>query len=131
ESNANCTHNGVLTFVFDNSHAVSDVAWQIASETCAYLQFDAWGTGRARYMALPAEIEASAEAVIAAYRQERAHRMATRPFSSLASDYPGIDIAAFASPADIDPAHLTTFGVVANGVHYIGGCDTRAGPYPF
>ena len=64
-------------------------------------------------------------------RKSAPARMPTRPISALAADYPGIDIAAFASPADVNPASLTTFGVVANGVHYLGGCDTRAGPYPF
>ncbi|UPT62762.1 MAG: beta-lactamase family protein [Hyphomonadaceae bacterium JAD_PAG50586_4] len=126
ETNANCTHNGVLTFLFDGNGVVSDVAWQIASETCAYLQFDAWGGGRAVYA--PGDDGAAA---VAAFAQERTARMPTRPFSVLASDYPGIDIGAFAAPDDVNPANLTTFGVVANGVHYLGGCDTRAGPYPF
>jgi hypothetical protein len=31
----------------------------------------------------------------------------------------------------VNPDHLTTFGLVANGVHYVGECSTRAGPYPF
>lgn len=127
ETNANCTHNGVLTFLFDARGAISNVAWQIASETCAYLQFDAWGGGRATY----AISRDDTSAFIATFRQERAARMPTRPLSALASDYPGIDISAFASPADVNPASLTTFGVVVRGVHYLGGCDTRAGPYPF
>lgn len=46
ETNANCTHNGVLTFLFDERGNVSEVTWQIASETCAYLQFDAWRRAR-------------------------------------------------------------------------------------
>jgi hypothetical protein len=126
ETNANCTHNGVLTFLFDEHGAVSNAAWQIASETCAYLQFDAWGAGRATYVQ-----GGDGAAAIAAFRQERAARMPTRPMSSLAADYPGIDMVAFASPADVHPESLTTYGLVANGVHYLGGCDTRAGPYPF
>lgn len=127
ETNANCTHNGVLTFLFDASGAISNVAWQIASETCAYFQFDAWGGGAATYV--PNSDRAAA--LIAAFRQERSTRMPTRPLSALASDYPSIDISAFASPADVAPNNLTTFGLVANGIHYLGGCDTRAGPYPF
>lgn len=127
ETNANCTHNGVLTFLFDDHGNVSNVAWQIASETCAYLQFDAWGGGRGAYT----QSDDSPSALIAAFRQERAGRMPTRALSALTTDYPGIDVFAFASPADVNPANLTTFGLVANGVHYLGGCDTRAGPYPF
>ena len=127
ETNANCTHNGVLTFLFDDHGNVSNVAWQIASETCAYLQFDAWGGGRGAYT----QSDDNPSALIAAFRQERAGRMPTRALSALTTDYPGIDVFAFASPADVNPANLTTFGLVANGVHYLGGCDTRAGPYPF
>lgn len=127
ERDANCTHNGVLTFLFDNAGRVSRVAWEIASETCAYLQFDAWGLSAATYLqGIP-----EAAAVIAAANAEAAQRMPARPFSTLAVDHPGVDLTAFASPADIDPASLTTFGVVIDGVHYLGGCDTRAGPYPF
>ncbi|MBX3431157.1 MAG: hypothetical protein KF779_16340 [Hyphomonadaceae bacterium] len=125
ERNANCTHNGVLSFLFRDGE-VSRVAWQIASETCAYLQFDAWGVAPARLE--EASADAAAEAV-QAYRVERAARMPVAPMSALATL--GADIDAFASPADIDPAALTTFGVIYQGVHYRGGCDTRAGPYPY
>ncbi len=127
EINANCTHNGVLTFVFADDGAASRVAWQIASETCAYFQFDAWGVSAAN---VRPGVE-GAEAIAAADARELAARMPARPIAALAEDYPGIDLAAFGSPADIDPRALTTFGVVAGGVHYLGGCDTRAGPYPF
>jgi hypothetical protein len=127
ETNANCTHNGVLTFLFGDDGAISRVAWQIASETCAYLQFDAWGVAEGAYR--PGVT--GADAIIAADAIERAARIPTQPLAQLAADYPGIDINAFASPADISPSALTTFGVIAGGVHYLGGCDTRTGPYPF
>lgn len=127
ETNANCTHNGVLTFLFGDNGAISRVAWEIASETCAYLQFDAWGVADAHYRAGAAD----ADAVIARDAQEQALRMPTRPFAQLALDHPGVDASAFASPADIAPSSLTTFGVVAGGVHYLGGCETRAGAFPF
>lgn len=127
ETLANCTHNGVLTFLFGDDGEISNVAWQIASETCAYLQFDAWGGGAASYR----PSADGADAAITTFRAERAARMPTRPFADLATAYPGLDLSAFASPADIDPTHLTTYGVIVDGMHYLGGCDTRAGPYPF
>lgn len=127
ETLANCTHNGVLTFLFGADGAVSNVAWQIASETCAYLQFDAWGLTRAVYRPQATGVDAA----IAAFRAERDSRMPTKPMVELKADFPSVDPAAFASPADIVPSSLTTFGVVAGGVHYTGGCETRAGPYPF
>ena len=64
-TNANCTHNSVLTFLFDDHGNVSNVAWQIASETCAYLQFDAWGGGRGAYT----QSDDNPSALIAAFRQ--------------------------------------------------------------
>lgn len=131
ETNANCTHNGVLTFLYGEDGAVSSVAWQIASETCSYLQFDAWGRIEARFTPglVPSRINA-AEAV-AADARDLAGRMLVRPLSALAQDHPGVDPRAFASPAEVDPRALTTFGVVVDGVHYLGDCPTRAGPYPF
>lgn len=127
ETAANCTHNGVLTFLFDSDGHVSRVAWQIASETCAYLQFDAWGVAEASYRAQAP----NSDALIAADAAEQQARMETRPFAQLAVDHPGVDLSAFANPADIDPEALTTFGLIAGGVHYAGACPTRAGPYPF
>ncbi len=127
ETNANCTHNGVLSFSFDNAGAISDVTWQIASETCTYLQFDAWGVSAARYTRGGVD----GASAIARDAVEFAGLMPTRPLSQLARDFPGVDLSAFASPADVNPAALSTFGVVYGGVHYLGGCDTRAGPYPF
>ncbi|HRO04189.1 MAG TPA: hypothetical protein PLS69_11355, partial [Terricaulis sp.] len=93
ETNANCTHNGVLTFLFGDDGAVSRVAWQIASETCAYFQFDAWGVSAAN---MRPGVE-GAEAIAAADARELAARMPTRPIAALAEDYPGIDLAAFGS----------------------------------
>ena len=42
EVNENCVHNGVLTFLFRPGGAVSRVAYQVSSETCAYLKVDLW-----------------------------------------------------------------------------------------
>ncbi|CAM5716874.1 Beta-lactamase-related domain-containing protein OS=Streptomyces antimycoticus OX=68175 GN=SSPO_077940 PE=4 SV=1 [Streptomyces antimycoticus] len=48
ERNANCVHNGLLTFLFDDSK-ISQVRYQITHETCAYFQFDMWGQVDATY----------------------------------------------------------------------------------
>ncbi|WP_395646753.1 hypothetical protein [Terricaulis sp.] len=125
EANANCTHNGVLSFLFRDGE-ISRVAWEIASETCAYFQADFWGLSAARY---EQSVVANGAALIAAFHAERAGRVPVQPISQLAAA--GFDVAAFGSPGDVRPDALTTFGVIYNGVHYRGGCDTRAGPYPF
>jgi len=128
ERNANCMHNGVLTFLFKSDGAVSNVVFQIGSETCLYSKFDMWGETPARY--LPGAIPNAAQ-IAAAYASEIAHRLPTKPIAALAADYPGIDPAQFGSPAEIDPADMTAYGVVVKGVNYVGGCDTRFGAYPY
>lgn len=42
ERNQNCVHNGVMTFLF-NDTTVSNVRYQITQETCMYFKFDMWG----------------------------------------------------------------------------------------
>lgn len=128
ERNANCLHNGVLTFLFDARGQVSRVAYQVSSETCAYLKLDLWGVLPARYR--PAAVARSAD-IAAAYEREVAARLPTRPIEALASAYPGADPAAFGDPREVPPGDMTAYGFVIDGVHYVGGCQTRAGPYPF
>ncbi len=56
--------------------------------------------------------------------------MPVKPIAALAKDYSGIDPGNFGSGGDIDPSDMTAFGVIAGGVHYAAGCDTRYGVYP-
>ena len=128
ERNANCLHNGVMTFLFDATGRISRVAYQVSSETCAYLKLDLWGVLPARYR--PAPIAQAGE-IRAAYAREVAARLPTRPIEALAAAYPGANPAAFGSPEEVPREDMTTYGFVIDGVHYVGGCDTRAGPYPF
>ncbi len=128
EKNANCTHNGLLTFAFKADGTTTPSLWQVGSETCAYLQFDAWGTADTR---LVAEETLAAEAVRARDLAERQSRLEVRGISALAIDYPGIDLEPFGSPADVAPSAMTAFGLVVGDVHYAGGCETRYGPYPY
>ncbi len=100
EKNANCLHNGVLTFRFRGDAEVSRVAWQISQETCHYLQLDAWGSAPA---AREQGDTPDAESIGAAYRNEVARRLPVRPIGQLREDYPGLDPASFGSSADIPP----------------------------
>jgi hypothetical protein len=128
ERNANCMHNGVLTFLFRSDGAVSDVAFEIAQETCFYFQFDWWGYARATYT--PGAVAAREEAV-ARHRGEIRSRLPTRPMSALAVDFPGIKSERFGSALEVPTESLTTFGLIVDGIHYTGECTTRLGPYPF
>jgi hypothetical protein len=128
EKNENCLHNGVMTFLFGGDGQVSHVAVQISAETCLYLKFDLWGFVDARYQPGPV---AGAQQAIAAYEQEKSARLAVRPMVVLAEEYPGVDPANFGAISEIDPAHMTLYGVVVDGAHYGGGCQTRHGRYPY
>ena len=127
ERNANCMHNGMLTFLFTSDGKVSDVAYEIASETCFYFKFNMWGQVAAKYFL--GKI-ANAIEVRAAYAREVAQRLPTRPIDQLAKDFPGADPAQFGSPKEVPSADMTMFGVVASGTNYVSGCETRFGPYP-
>jgi hypothetical protein len=127
ERNANCLHNGLMAFAMDEARKVSDVAFQISSETCAYFQFDQWGLLQASFEAavLPA-----AAAVSAARKREIAARLPVRPITQLAIDHRGTDPARFGAAAEVGPSAMTAYGVVVDGIHYVGDCPTRAGTHP-
>lgn len=127
ERNANCVHNGALTFLFDDT-AISEVRYQITTETCEYFQFDMWGQVPADYR--PGPVDGS-ENLRDAYASEVKDRLPTKPISALATDHPdsGVDVSKFGS--GITPSALSTFGLYFDGVHYVGNCRTRQGNYPF
>jgi hypothetical protein len=125
QRNANCTHNGLMTFLFRSDGSVSRVAYQVASETCQYLQLNLWGVLAANYQ--PEDID-NGEALIRAFREEVAARLPVKRIEALAEDYPGIDPGQFKLH---EPGDVSTYGFVIGGVHYSGGCNTRFGPYPY
>lgn len=128
ERNANCLHYGVLTFLFGDAGTVSPVAFQVSGETCFYLKFDLWGIAEARYTpGTPSRAAAAASA----WADEVRSRMPVRPIEELRDAYPGADVAAFGSTADIAAEDMTAYGFVIDGVHYAGGCRMRHGHYPF
>ncbi len=125
ERNANCLHNGLLTFLFKNDGSISRVAYQIGSETCLYLQANMWGMAKARYK--PQQVP-NAKEVIEAWQTESKQRPAVAPLSDLAIRYPGFE------PEKLRPratADITVYGLAVNGTHYRSDCPTRFGPYPY
>jgi len=128
EKNANCMHQGVLTFRYRGESEVSRVAYQVSHETCYYFQFDAWGVGTA---ARGADAAIDRAAVTAAYRREAAARLPVKPIEALRKDYPGLNPENFGSTQDVPAADMTVYGVVIRGVNYSGGCETRNGRYPY
>ena len=128
EYGANCTHNGVLTFLFKNDGSISTVAYEIASETCNYYQFNLYGRLSASYT--PATV-ANAATIKSDYATEVSNRMPTKPISALATDYPGSGVVIATIGSEQTASARSAFGVAYNGVHYTGGCETRYGTYPY
>ncbi|SEA11970.1 choice-of-anchor D domain-containing protein [Microbulbifer marinus] len=128
QKNANCMHNGVMTFLFKNDGSVSDVAYQIAGETCLYFKVDMWGQLEASYT--PHSV-ANAATLTADYQAEVNNRLPVKPLAALATDYPGTDPAKFAAPGGKDPADMSLVGFFIDGTHYVGGCASRQGTYPY
>ncbi len=125
EANQNCLHNGLLTFLYKRDGSISNIAYQVGSETCAYLHINLWGTGQAQYQ--PGKF-AQADKVIETYRRELANRLPVQPIENLANRFPGFD------PGKLKPLaadDITVYGLVTDKVHYRSACPTRFGPYPY
>jgi len=131
ERNQNCTHNGVMTFLFmeGTKRNISDVRYQITQETCLYFKFNMWGQLSATYK--PYLVKDSGQ-VKNAHAAEVSNRLPTKPFAELATDFPTshMDPVAFIK-AFHAPEHITLYGLLVNGVNYTSRCQTRFGEYPF
>ena len=128
EKREDCTHNGLMTFLYREPGEVSRLAFQVTSQTCAYLQFDMSGTLPLEY--LPGEVGEAAQRVETVVAN-RASRLATRPISGIADDFPGARAASFGSVEEIEPADMTAFGFLVDDIHYVGNCRTPYGEYPY
>ena len=125
ENQANCTHNGVLTFAFKDDGSITNVAVQVGGETCLYFQYDMWDLVPAQYVA--GSVAGSAS-IISDYEAEVLNRLPIKPITEMANDFPGLIPANIATEQSSAP---TTHGVFYDGVHYAAPCSTRHGDYPF
>jgi CubicO group peptidase (beta-lactamase class C family) len=124
----NCTHNGAMTFLFDDQR-VSEVRYQITQESCLRYKFDLWGQIGAT---------AARHAVAEGERLRREHageltrRLPTKPLRALLDDFPeaGVNLATFIRDIP-SQQHITTWGLVVDGTHYVSNCPTRYGEYAF
>ena len=141
EKGENCVHNGMMSFLFKDNGNISRVWYQITQETCAYYKMDLWGLARAEYQHGGVD---NAGSVIAAYRDEVADQLEMRPIAQLEADAGGSALPAaspaapdqeapnpYNDPAEHDPEHLTTYGVLYENRLYAGMARTRTGPYPY
>lgn len=125
QKHMNCTHYGVLTFLFKSDGSISHAAMQVSSETCKYFKLDMWGLLGASYA--PHAV-ADKDATLAAYRKNQSQRLPERSIAQLSKDFPGIDPSRLAIG---EPKARTLYGLVVNGINYVSGCPTRYGDYPY
>jgi len=125
ENQANCTHNGILTFLFKNDGSMSNVALQVGGETCVYFQYELWGLVAATYVQGTVEGE---ESLVENYKSEVLNRLPSKPIAELNKLYPNVVVSNIAIE---QAAGETTHGVFYQGVHYSAPCRTRNGDYPF
>jgi len=128
ERREDCIHNGLMSFLFNDQGEVSQLAFQISNQTCRYLQFELSGLLSAEYV--PADV-ADREKAIAAFNNEVSQWMPQRPIAQLSVDYSGADPASFGSTEEIAPEAMSVYGFVIDNMHYVGGCNTPYGAYPY
>ena len=121
----NATFNGTMTFLFDEK-GVSKVWYQVTQEITSNTRANLWGLLDAAYH--PGAV-AGAEQVRTGFAAELAARLPVKPIQALAADYPAVDVSAFGR--GVAPAHMNWYGLVVNGVNYLGGCQTRFGIYSY
>lgn len=116
---ANCIHNGIGVFSISNENQISNIIFEIASETCAYYKFDYVGLYSANFQfinTVPDFSNNSGKNIISIENLYNRYNLTNKSF--LNSDY-------------IDPSNVTIFGLIDNNNHYVSSCMTRLGNYPF
>jgi CubicO group peptidase (beta-lactamase class C family) len=119
-------HNGVATFLFDDTH-VSSFRFQITQETAPDGDiFDMWGQYPMEYIPGPIENQ---ETLAAEFAEELARQMPIHPWVELQSRYDPDILASFT--AGLPPEETSAAGVVIDGVIYLQPSLTRYGEYPY
>jgi len=138
EKNQNCAHNGVLSFLLNETGKSSNFYYQISSETCQYFKANLWGKGQLTYQTSEsltkseqAKLKINAKQKIAQHQQEKLHQLPTKSLQQLVNNHPQLDMNNLALMKTVNTQDMTNYGLVFNGVHYLSDCSTRFGDYPF
>jgi hypothetical protein len=115
--NANCVHTGISIFSLDNSKKISNIIFQIASETCAYYKFDYISIYRAEYEDLSMN-DISIEPNI--------KKEIITSFDEVYTSYQ-IKPKSFGDSESFKPQNMTLFGLIDGERHFRSNCTTRLG----
>ncbi len=123
EKNANCTHNGYITFSINNTGGTSKGYFQITSETCGYFQFDLAGRLTVDFQLDP---DTDRGSLIADDKETSLQSKPVYSLTELAKDFPDLN------SLNLIPPHSqgsTISGVVIGSKHYRLNCETRYGTH--
>jgi hypothetical protein len=121
----NGTHNGLATFLYDDTR-VSALRLQVVQETAAWAKYDGWGQVPLTYTPGPIADE---EAVRAQFASELQHETPILPWSALPVTVATPALEGF--DGDTAPEDVSASGFIIDGVIYLRGCETCAGPFPY
>ncbi len=122
---ANCSAHGMLTWLYNTSQdTVTQAYYQISQETCLYFKADLWGW---LDLSFSQNHHPEREAILAESRRTEEARFDVKNLEEIEA-LGDVDTSKFFPVAN--PQHITAHGVLWEGVHYRGTCQTRQGPLP-
>ena len=121
QKNQNCVHNGVMVFDFDFEGQISNIVYQIASETCSYFKFDLIGL-------LKADRVTDFDFSQKDFTTYENFQNSEYPISSINKLEEKKN---FGSQKEVTPEHLTIYGFFDGVTHNRSLCKTRSGNYPY
>jgi len=120
------THNGVATFLFDDS-TVSAFRFQITQETAPDGNiYDMWGQVPMEYD--PGVIDETGD-IASGFAQELADQAPVTDWSDLEATVDSDVLDSFT--AGLEPEEISAAGIVVDGVTYLQPSRTRSGDYPY
>ena len=123
----NETRHGLATFLYDDTR-VSALRFQVVQENVPWRdKYDGWGQAPMTYAPGPIAHE---EALRAQFAAELQQQIADPAVVGAAGCRLGAPVLA-GFDGDTAPDDLKVSGVIVDGVLYLRGCETRAGPYPY
>jgi len=122
QKNQNCVHNGVILFDMTEDGGISNLVYQVASETCRWFQFDLIGSAEVTLD----KSDGSDTATVKSHKDWIESAIPLQSLSTLenSTKYLG-------SVKEVLPENMTMYGFYDGNAHYRGGCMTRKGRYPY
>ena len=122
---ANCTHSGIGVFSISNLNKISNILFELASETCAYYKFDYVGLLPAQF--ITSDTKNNKNLI---YSDVNETLFNIKPIEHLYSEFE-LNGNSFLNTNYVDTSNVSMFGVIDGDDHYVSNCNTRLGEFPF